>query len=106
MRMTETKITDPRDKLRGRSNVKDSQKLIDFYNKLEKKSTTAFWRRANEIEPWEPITRYNPTLWRYGELRDLVLQSAELVKPEEAGRRVIVLMNDSDAGREHTACVG
>jgi len=36
MRMTETKITDPRDKLRGRSNVKDSQELIDFYHKLEK----------------------------------------------------------------------
>jgi gentisate 1,2-dioxygenase len=29
-----------------------------------------------------------------------------LVTPEEAGRRVIVLMNDSDAGRENTACVG
>ena len=98
--------SDPRDKLRGRSNVKDSKELLEFYKKLEGKSTTAFWRRANDIEPWEPITRYKPTVWRYEELRDLVLQSAELVKPEEAGRRVIVLMNNSDAGREHTSCVG
>ena len=62
--------SDPRDKLRGRSNVKDSPELIEFYEKLESKSATAFWRRANDIEPWEPITRYNPTLWRYQDLRE------------------------------------
>ena len=100
------KAIDPRDLQLGRSNVKDNKELIDFYSKLEAKSTTAFWKRANDIEPWEPVTRYVPTIWRYSELRDLVLQSAELVTPEEAGRRVIVLMNNSDAGRDNTACVG
>ena len=88
------KAIDPRDLQLGRSNVKDNEELIDFYSKLEEKSTTAFWKRANDIEPWEPVTRYVPTIWRYSELRDLVLQSAELVTPEEAGRRVIVLMNN------------
>ena len=100
------KAADPRDLQIGRSNVKDNKELIDFYKELEDVSTTAFWRRANDIEPWEPVSRYKSTLWRYSDLRDLVLKSADLVTPEEAGRRVIVLMNDSDAGRENTACVG
>ena len=68
------KAIDPRDLQLGRSNVKDNKELIDFYSKLEAKSTTAFWKRANDIEPWEPVTRYVPTIWRYSELRDLVLQ--------------------------------
>ena len=82
------KAIDPRDLQLGRSNVKDNKELIDFYSKLEAKSTTAFWKRANDIEPWEPVTRYVPTIWRYSELRDLVLQSAELVTPEEASSGV------------------
>jgi gentisate 1,2-dioxygenase len=100
------KAADPRDLQIGRSNVKDNKELIEFYKELEDLSTTAFWRRANDIEPWEPVSRYKSTLWKYSDLRDLVLKSADLVTPEEAGRRVIVLMNDSDAGRENTACVG
>ena len=103
----ETQSTiDPRDDILGRSRVKDNEELLDYYKELEEFSATAFWKRANDIEPWEPVTRYNPTIWKYSDLRDLVLKSAELVKPEEAGRRVVVLMNDSEAGRKHTASVG
>ncbi|MDA5193276.1 cupin domain-containing protein [Govanella unica] len=94
------------DSMRGRSRVTDTPDLHAYYRELEAVSATAFWKRANEIEPWEPITRYSPTLWRYDDLRPLVLRSAELVRPEEAGRRVVVLINDSDAGRQHTAAVG
>ncbi len=97
---------DPRDDVRGRSRVRDTQELVDYYAELENVSTTAFWRKANDIEPWEPVTRYQPTIWRYDDMRPLVLKSAELVKPEEAGRRVVVLVNNSDAGRQHTAAVG
>lgn len=96
----------PRDDVRGRSRVRDNAELLEFYADLEQQSTTAFWRRANDIEPWEPNTRYTPTVWRYANMRPLVMRSAELVKPEDAGRRVIVLLNDSDPGREHSAAVG
>ncbi len=101
-----TRDIDPRDDVLGRSRVRDTPELKAYYRELAQYSAAAFWTRANDIEPWEPETRYRPTIWRYSEMRDLVLRSAELVKPEEAGRRVVVLMNDSDAGREHTAAVG
>jgi len=101
-----SQAVDPRDDVRGRARVRDTEELLAYYKELDKINTTAFWRRANAIEPWEPQTRYNPTLWRYEDMRPAVLRSAELVKPEEAGRRVVVLLNDSDAGRENTAAVG
>ena len=94
------------DDMLGRSRVRDTDELRAYYDDLAKVSTTAFWKRANDIEPWEPVTRYAPTLWRWADMHDLVLRSAELVKPEDAGRRVVILLNDSDAGREHTAAVG
>jgi gentisate 1,2-dioxygenase len=101
-----TYAVDERDEVRGRSRVVDNAELKAFYNELESHSANAFWRRANEIEPWEPVTRYAPTIWRYENMRPLVLKSSELVKPEEAGRRVVVLVNDSDAGRQNSAAVG
>ena len=94
------------DAQRGRSRVADTPELAAYYDELSQVSATAFWKRANDIEPWEPVTRYKPTIWRYDDMRPLVLRSAELVKPEDAGRRVVVLMNDSEAGRQHTAAVG
>lgn len=97
---------DARDDVLGRSRVTDTPELEAFYDQLARHHAGAFWKRANAIEPWEPESRYRPTLWRYLEMRDLCLRAIELVRPEEAGRRVVTLLNDSDAGREHTAVVG
>tara|TARA_R110000782_G_scaffold182437_6_gene272693 strand:- start:33217 stop:34350 length:1134 start_codon:yes stop_codon:yes gene_type:complete len=97
---------DPRDRQLGRSHVADTPELKQFYGELARHNADAFWNRANAIEPWEPVSRYNPTLWKYSEMRELCLRSIELVRPEDAGRRVVTLLNDSDAGRENTAVVG
>ena len=104
--MTAKFIIDPRDDVLGRARVTDTPELEAFYGELAMRNAGAFWKRANAIEPWEPETRYRPTLWRYAEMRAMCLRAIELVKPEEAGRRVITLLNDSDAGRENTAVCG
>ncbi len=98
--------TDPRDQQLGRSNVEDTPELEAFYEELSAVNSDAFWNRANAIEPWEPETRYRPTIWRYKTMRDLCVRAIDLVSPEKAGRRVITLMNDSEAGRENTAVCG
>lgn len=97
---------DPRDLQLGRSHVTDTPELTAFYGELAAHNADAFWNRANAIEPWEPVSRYRPTLWKYAELRDLCLRSIDLVDPAKAGRRVVTLLNDSEAGRQHTAVVG
>lgn len=99
-------ISDARDEQLGRSHVKNTPELTAFYKELGRYNADAFWNRANAIEPWEPVTRYSPTLWKYDEMRQLCMRAIELVRPEDAGRRVVTLLNDSDAGREHTAVVG
>ncbi|ALJ13673.1 cupin domain-containing protein [Sphingopyxis macrogoltabida] len=99
-------VIDPRDTVLGRSRVTDTPELEAFYQELAGQNAGAFWKRANAIEPWEPETRYRPTLWRYADMRALCLRAIDLVRPEEAGRRVVTLLNDSDAGRENVAVCG
>jgi len=99
-------IIDPRDEVLGRARVTDTPELEAFYQELAARNAGAFWKRANAIEPWEPETRYRPTLWRYADMRAMCLRALDLVKPEEAGRRVVTLLNDSDAGRENVAVCG
>ena len=97
---------DPRDAQLGRSRVTDTPELEAYYEELAATNCGAFWKRANAIEPWEPESRYRPTIWRWRDMRPLALRAIDLVKPEEAGRRVVTLLNDSEAGREHVAAVG
>lgn len=77
----------------GRARVQDRPELQEFYAQLEELSAGALWTVANDIEPWEPKSRSKPTLWSYEQLRPFVLQAAELVTPEDAGRRVVWLAN-------------
>lgn len=100
------RAADPRDQRLGRSHVADTPELSAFYKELGTYNADAFWNRANAIEPWEPATRYAPTLWKYADLRQLCMKAIDLVRPEDAGRRVVTLLNDSAAGRDHTAVVG
>lgn len=99
-------MIDLRDDLRGRARVVDTPELEAFYQELAARNAGPFWKRANAIEPWEPETRYRPTLWRYAEMRAMCVRALDLVKPEEAGRRVVTLLNDSEAGRDNVAVCG
>ncbi len=78
----------------GRARVQDSPELQAYYKELETLGAGALWTVANDIEPWEPRSSSVPMLWKYDKLRDLVLKSSELVTPEQAGRRVVYLVND------------
>lgn len=78
----------------GRARVQDSDELKAYYKELENLGAGALWTVANDIEPWEPRANSVPMLWKYNDLRELVLKSSELVTPEQAGRRVVYLVND------------
>ena len=72
-----------REEVAGRANVEDTPELLAYYSDLEKKGAAALWTVANKIEPWEPVSQSVPMIWRYGDLRDDVLRSVELVTPEK-----------------------
>lgn len=88
----------------GRARVQDSPELQTYYKELESLGAGALWTVANDIEPWEPRSSSVPMLWKYDKLRDLVLKSSELVTPEQAGRRVVYLVNDKR--KDVSAAVG
>ena len=83
--MEENKFSDD---VYGRARVQDSPELEAYYKELETLGAGALWTVANDIEPWEPKSNSVPMLWKYDDLRALVLKSSELVTPEQAGRRV------------------
>jgi gentisate 1,2-dioxygenase len=88
----------------GRARVQDSPELKAYYKELENLGAGALWTVANDIEPWEPKSNSVPMLWKYDDLRELVLKSSELVTPEQAGRRVVYLVNDKR--KDVSAAVG
>jgi len=82
-----------KDDILGRARVRDNSELEAYYEDLAKHETGALWTVANDIEPWEPTPASAAVIWRHADLRPHVLKSLELVKPEEAGRRVVYLRN-------------
>jgi len=102
--MTSESYDEFREERIGRANVADTPELVAYYRTLEQINAGALWTVANKIEPWEPKSSSEAILWRYSDLRDLVLKSVDLVTPEQAGRRVIFLNNPGRA--DVSAAVG
>jgi gentisate 1,2-dioxygenase len=94
----------PSDDVLGRARVTENDELKAYYEKLGKYGAGALWTVANEIEPWYPQPKSVPMHWSYADLRPLVLDSLDLVKADDAGRRVVMLVNDKR--KDLSAAVG
>src|SRR5215510_14785952 len=70
----------------------------EFYARLNKKNTAPLWEVLESLFPAEPQPACVPALWKYGELRPLLLEGAGLISAEEAQRRVLVLENPGIRG--------
>ncbi len=60
------------------------------------------WEVLKNIVPPEPKAKAAPYIWRYEDVRPLLLESGELLTAEEAERRVLVLENPSYPGQSRT----
>jgi len=88
----------------GRARVRDNAELEAYYDDLAQFETGALWTVANDIEPWEPKPMSAAVIWRHKDLRANIFRALDLVKPEDAGRRVVYLRNPMR--REVSACCG
>ncbi|MEU8137677.1 cupin domain-containing protein [Streptodolium elevatio] len=86
-------MTTQDDNMLGRARVADTPELEAYYRELATLEAGALWTVANKIEPWYPQPASVPVLWRYAELRPLVRKALDLVKADDAGRRVVMLVN-------------
>ncbi len=77
-------------------------KRQEFYDRLDPLNLKPLWEVLKDIVPPEPRAKAVSTLWRYQDLRPLLLESGTLLTAEEAERRVLVLENPSYPGQSRS----
>lgn len=76
-----------------------SAERSEFYQRLNGNSAAPLWEVLGEIVRSEPRTACLPALWRYEELRPLVMESGRIITAREAERRVLILENPGLRGQ-------
>ena len=64
-----------------------------FYGRLTTRNMQPLWEVFAQRFPPQPKPEMTAALWRYDEMRPLLMEAGRLLTPEEAERRVLVLEN-------------
>jgi gentisate 1,2-dioxygenase len=72
--------------------------MDQFRQHLLKQNAAPLWEALARLIPPEPRTRVAPALWRYSELRPLLMEAGKLITAQQAERRVLMLQNPGLAG--------
>tara|TARA_R110000868_G_scaffold29889_6_gene110996 strand:+ start:12507 stop:13490 length:984 start_codon:yes stop_codon:yes gene_type:complete len=64
-----------------------------YYDRIAAHHVQPLWVETARYVPREPAPPYDPVLWKYEEIRPLLAEAGDVITPEEAGRRVLVLKN-------------
>ncbi|CDK26259.1 unnamed protein product [Kuraishia capsulata CBS 1993] len=73
-----------------------------FLKSLEGKNVEPLWKVMNQLIPELPVPKAVPNIWRFNEIRPLLIDAGEIVSAEDADRRVLMLINP--ALREAPMC--
>jgi gentisate 1,2-dioxygenase len=72
-----------------------SPELKALYDRLDRKNTAPLWEVLGEIVTPVPQARCAAAVWRYDEIRPLLMEAGSLITAQQAERRVLVLENPS-----------
>src|SRR3954452_13251088 len=70
-----------------------------FYDKIDKENLTPLWTVLSSIITPEPKSAAQPSLWKFNEIRDYMIEAGKLITAKEAERRVLVLENPGLRGK-------
>jgi gentisate 1,2-dioxygenase len=73
--------------------ARDPEVLEEYYAGLRRHQVGPLWKSLKDLLPAEPRSQAVPHVWRYAALRPELMRAGELVSPEEAERRVLMLLN-------------
>lgn len=73
-----------------------------YYDRVAARHVLPLWVDTAQYVPKEPEPPYDPALWKYEDIRPLLVEAGDVVTPEEASRRVLVLQNPALAGFQGT----
>jgi gentisate 1,2-dioxygenase len=76
-----------------------SPERLEFYSRLETRNTAPLWEALARLVTPEPKPACLPAIWRYDEIRPLLMESGRLISAKEAERRVLVLENPGIRGK-------
>lgn len=65
----------------------------EYFERVRSKSMGPLWKAMGNLMPLTPRPREVPYQWKWSEIRDLVYESAKVVRVEDAVRRVLMLLN-------------
>lgn len=74
-----------------------------YYGEIAKHNMSALWESLHSLVPKTPRPQAVPTIWKYAQLRELLMQSGDLISAAEAIRRVLILENPGLPGRASIA---
>ena len=64
-----------------------------FYDRLPAQHVDPLWKSLKSVVTPEPSPKAEVALWKYNDLRPLLLEAGRVVTAEEADRRVLMLTN-------------
>jgi len=70
-----------------------------YYDRISKYDMAPLWEKLRELVANEPRTQCAPAIWRFRDVKAMVMESAELISAKEAERRVLVLENPALRGQ-------
>jgi gentisate 1,2-dioxygenase len=65
----------------------------EFYDRLAKLNSSPLWESLARLIPPVPQSAAVPVLWRYAELRPMLMEAGRLITAKEGERRVLILEN-------------
>ena len=70
----------------------------EYYQRLQQKHAAPLWEVLGDLIPSQPRPPASPALWRFQEMRALLLEAGRQITAKEAERRVLILENPSMPG--------
>lgn len=70
-----------------------------YYSQIARQNMAPLWESLHSLVPKEPRPNALPAIWKYAQLRELVMQAGRVISAEEAIRRVLVLENPGLPGK-------
>ena len=74
-------------------------KRAAFYEKISQRDMAPLWEVLKDLVTKEPKTSVQPAVWKFGDVKRLMIEAGDVISAEEAERRVLVLENPGMPGK-------
>src|SRR6202046_4386735 len=70
-----------------------------YYDRISKHDMAPLWEKLRDLVSNEPKTQCAPAIWRFKDVKAMVMEASDLISAQEAERRVLVLENPALRGQ-------